>query len=326
MPVALASKLAVIYLDGNKFTTIREAGVFGNDVPPQQKEERHRDFDRYVRLDRRPALLRAVIDRLRTDDRNQVFRDGRWRLRFETLMWGGDESLFVLPAWSVMDVLPELMAALEGWHWKDGYTLSHAVGIAICNVKTPIAVARDLAKRIADTAKDKMVIGEDRNNLRNAVSLQIFESVEPPRQDLNEFRERLYGIGAARVFAWRGADEVNKALCLIRRFQDEKNGLPRSQLYGLIAEARAHGLIKAGKMTPDEQAEAQRFLDDPESLVARAFGRTGCGHLLPHLQKPPPGHSEEARLLLGYSEEAPLLPLIRLAELWDYVDPFGAPQ
>jgi hypothetical protein len=315
LPVALASKIAVVYLDGNKFTAIREATVFGETVERQQKEQRHRAFDRFVREERRRDLLSRVVKRISRDGRhNWVCRDGCWRLRFETLMWGGDESLFVLPAWAVIEVLPELMKALEGWHWKDGYTLSHAVGIAICNVKTPIAVARDLAGQMADAAKDETVIGKDRKNLRNAVSLQIFESVEPPRQGLNEFRKHLYGTGAARAFSWIGTDEVNKALCLVRRFQDEKSGLPRSQLYGLIAAARDSGLIKAGRLTPAEQAEAQRFLDDPEGPVARAFFRADCKHLMPNLREP----------VLGYSAEAPLLPLIRLAELWDYIDPFGA--
>lgn len=310
LPLALASKIAVVYLDGNKFTAIREATVFGS----AQQEQRHREFDSFVRGKRR-ELLSRIVKRLARDGRhNWVYRDGCWRLRFETLMWGGDESLFVLPAWAVMDLLPELMEALEGWDWKDGYRLSHAVGIAVCNVKTPIAVARDLAERIANAAKDETVIGKDRKSLRNAVSLQIFESIEPPRQDLTEFREHLYGTGAARAFAWLGAEEINKALALLRRFQNEKDGLPRSQLYGLIAQARARGLIKAGPLTPAEQAEAQGFLDDPEGPVARAFNRAGCGHLLPDLREP----------VLGHSAGAPLLPLIRLAELWDYVDPFGA--
>jgi hypothetical protein len=306
MAAALSSKLAVIYLDGNKFTAIRESTVFGPEVA--DKEHRHRDFDKLVRLDKRPVLLKAVIDRLRADGRNQIFRDGRWRLRFETLMWGGDESLFVMPGWAVMDVLPSLMEALEGWEWQ-GHKLSHAVGVVICNVKTPIAVARRLAEELAEVAKDKDIIGSDLKALRNAVSIQVFESVEPPREDLAQFRKELYGTEKPACFTQVGKAGVATFLGLIQEFQKQPGGLPRSQLYGVIARARAQHLLEAGK------AEAGlRFLDDEKDGVAHAFGRAECTHLLPKLR------SRE----LGYSGAAPLVPLLRLAELWDYVDPFGS--
>jgi hypothetical protein len=318
IPLALSSKLAVVYFDGNKFTPIREQTIFGGDVPEAEKEDRFKEFDALIRRNRRELLTRVVECLSRDGHYNWVYRDGDWRLRFETLLWGGDESLIVLPAWSLMEVLPELMAALEGWVWQEDYTLSHAVGIAICNVKTPIAVARKLAEDIANAAKHKEVIGADYYSLANVVSMQIFESVEPPREDLRTFRQELYGTGNPRPFTLKGLAELEKMLDLIRAFQDEKEGLPRSQLYGLIAEAR-----EANLFDPTNAAAAERFIkyDPPPGhsappgadRVRTVFGRANCEGLLGHLEN-------EA---LGHSKEAPLLPLIRLAELWDYVDPFG---
>jgi hypothetical protein len=310
MPLALASKIAIVYLDGNKFTAIREATVFGDGV--EDKEGRHRSFDKFVREERRRDLLSRIVKRLSRDGRhNWVYRDGCWRLRFETLLWGGDEALFVLPAWALMDALPELMAALDGWTWEDGYTLSHAVGIAICNVKTPIAVARKLAEDIADAAKDKDVIGEDRRNLANAVSIQVFESVEPPRTDLSDFRAAFYGTGAARAFTLKGRAEVEDMLRIIRSFQREKDGLPRSQLYRLIAEMRT--IVEGPDHAETKTRKLAAYAPPNGAALVEAFERSGCTIPVATLMS----------AALGYTPAAPRLPFIRLAELWDYVDPFG---
>lgn len=337
VPLSLASKFAVIYLDGNKFTAIRESTVFGAGA---NQAQRHINFDRLVKQ-RRAAFLTRIVECLSRDGRhNWVYREGRdghsgkWRLRFETLLWGGDEVLFVLPAWALMDVLPELMTALEGWDWEDGYTLSHAVGVAVCNLKTPIAVARKLGEDIANESK-KVNAGIDDDpssarakrtikNLHNVVSLQIFESVEPPHEDLAEFRQALYGTKAPEAFTLFGATEVGKMLQLLRGFRDEQAGLPRSQLYNLLAEIRTieldspFSVARKAKLsyTPPNRDDASPNGDDAPRRGARlieAFESSHCKVPVEALMSP----------ALGYTPAAPLLSLIRLAELWDYVDPFG---
>lgn len=302
IPASLANKMAVVYLDGNQFTRIRDGTIFAADIPDAAKRDRHREFSDRVRQQRR-VLLGRLTDELR--------RDGEHRLRFETLLWGGDEAMFVMPGWAAIDALSVIMRELGGWNWEDGYVLSHAVGAAICNVKTPIAVSSKLAKEIAEAGKPVARAGRPLQSIANVLSIQVFESVEPPREDVEDFRRELYGTGAARAFTLIGGAEVQAMLDLIRDFQDEPGGLPRSQLYGLIREARRRGPREIG-LFEENHAEADEFL---ENEVRIAFERGKCEVAVERLRTP----------ALGYSGQTPLLPLIRLAELWDYVDPFGRP-
>ena len=48
MPLALSSKLAVVYFDGNKLTAIREETILGSDVKADEKEKRLRELDEIV--------------------------------------------------------------------------------------------------------------------------------------------------------------------------------------------------------------------------------------------------------------------------------------
>jgi hypothetical protein len=321
LPNALGNKMAVIYLDGNSFTKFRESKVYSAQRDYQEDAERLRQFTEFIRAGRRTLLRRMVDELLRAPHHRNAFYDSKkkeWQLRLETLLWGGDEALFVVPAWTAMALLPAIMAALcEGPRW-DGLRLTHAVGIVICNVKTPIAVARALAERVANEAKDTLK-DEKRHpdgtlersswpldRLEDVVSIHIAESVEPPRDDIEAFRKRQYGIGKPHAFTLMGAAEVTKVLDLVREFQREGHGLPRSQLYGLIRDLRRDGLQHQG------DAEAVRKFWNER--VPEAFRRGKCQVPAEALRSPS----------LGFRDEAPLLPLIRLAELWDYVDPFGA--
>ncbi len=310
VPAALNSKVALIHLDGNRFTEIRELTIFGSKVPRGEKEPRHRAFAEHVRRLRRDLLVR-IVEWLRADPHNSFLDEENLegpveRLRFETLLWGGDEALFVVPAWAAMNLLPVIAEALSDpeWTWQ-GLPLTHAVGVVIGNVKTPIAVLRDLAEDLGREAKDKVLKDCALKDLATAVSIHVSESVEPPQADLADFRRYLYGTDLPRAFTLIAPVEVQQMLGLLRHFRDEKRGLPRSQLFGLIREFRDKGLLHAGNAP-----EVKDFLN---VRVAEAFKRGGCEVPLSSL----------CAKALGYSEEAPLLPLIRLAELWDYVDPFS---
>ena len=297
---ALQNKIAVVYMDGNKFTAIRENVVFQT---AQGAKSRHREFSEFVRK-ARASMLRDLLTRLKhRPEMWHTNKRGEKELRFETLLWGGDEALFVLPAWALFEALPTLAAALDNRKlWTHGdHFLSHATGIVICNAKTPITVAKSLAESIANAAKELSKGGSLKSHL-NVFSLQVLESVEPPRQDLKEFREKFYGTRSARAFTLIGQTEIQAFLALIRNLQKEDGGLPRSQIFKLIRSARSDGLFAR-----TNASKAETFLIGE---VAKACQRCGCRHF------------DDPRLeVLGYSKEAPLLPLIRIAETWDYVDP-----
>lgn len=326
LPPALTGKHAVVYLDGNAFTRTREDVVFA----PRQGDTaaavrgRERAFSDAVKRARR-HLLKAMLGLL-TSDKHMLLRSqgsaSMGRLKFETLLWGGDEALFVLPAWKLMDVLPVIAEALEDQIWQlpfelGTHKLSHAVGIVICNIKTPIAVSRALAQSVADASKPlaKADAGKDipLEELRNVYSIQILESVEPPRSDLGAFRMDLYGTEKAEAFTFVGRVGVDGLLQLVRQLQADQGGLPRSQLFKLINAARKLKLLEAGRYGDAERFLGQSLDDESkDALGSRAFRRSKCQHY-DSLRSP----------LLGYTTDAPLVPLLHLAELWDYVDPLG---
>lgn len=304
---AVRRKMAVIYFDGNKFTGIRDSIVFeanGNAASARDKHKAFSDFLRAARRDLLASLLAhcaAQPQMFCYDDRQEM-----QRLRFETLLWGGDEAMFVVPAWIVLGALQSIASSFDRpcWLYDDKVRLSHSVGIVICNYKTPIAVAQKLAKDIADEAKPLAKRNGTLTTQENVYSLQVLESIEPPREDLADFREELYGTRSVRPFALKGREEVQEFIKPLDAFRKDDGGLPRSQLFGLIAKARTQGLFQA-----EHSDEAAAFL---EREVQNAFERCRCT-LHDRLMSP----------ALGYSKESPLLPLIRLAEFWDYVEPFA---
>lgn len=337
LPPALSGKMAVVYLDGNSFTKIREAVIFEaceNAEPTAvQVQARQSAFSRAVWSMRRD-LLRALLQELEKDSRmffKPTDRQTKWdnrptRLKFETLLWGGDEALFVLPAWRLMGLLPVLAKHLDSETWKlqlkidgetedTGYQLTHAVGIVLCNIKTPIAVLRALAEDVANGSKDLAKTAADGGDLpitglRNVYSIQILESVEPPRANLEAFRRQLYGTADPAAFTLIGKCGVDTFLSAARALQGADGGLPRSQLYKLIQSARQQGLI--GNPDKEVAADAIAAFDDE---IAQACQRSGCKH-----------ENNLRSVDLGWTKDAPLMPLMRLAEFWDYLDPFDETQ
>lgn len=330
LPPALEGKMAVIYLDGNKFTPIRERVVFRSGAVVSEVRQRHGAFATALRNARRAMLNELLADLLHdgamlySPQQPQRREDARDRLKLETLLWGGDEALLVLPAWKLVDALGVLMSVLEADVWRFADTrLSHAVGALVCNIKTPIAVARALAEALANAAKP--LAGSDDRQLANVMSLQILESVEPPRASLADWRKELYGTKAPDAFAWRGAAQFNAAVALIRGIKAEDGGLPRSQLFNVIRTARNSQPPKgagaaAGAARPVWQELAKACVRSRCAMFG--FERDAKGAV-----SQPDRTTRERLALLGAvpdAADAPLLPLYRLAELWDYVDPLKA--
>jgi hypothetical protein len=303
---SICSKAAVIYFDGNKFTALRNKAIFGDSRDKNDSRQAHRAFSDALREARRKMLRVLLAECERFEDAMFVYDgDGEKKLRFETLLWGGDEAMFVLPAWIVLGAIGRIAEAFEGPEWRHrGMRLSHSMGVVICNHNTPIAVTRKLASEIADGAKPLAMKDRSLEDQENIFSLQVLESVEPPQENLKDFREKLYGTGNPQAFALTGSAEVRQFHELLDRFQAVEGGLPRSQLFRMIVEARTQQLFRPGK-----SAEALKF---KEEVCAKAFKHCGCGLF-----------DELRSSVLGCTQEAPLLPLIRLAEFWDYAAAFS---
>jgi hypothetical protein len=89
----LGDKLALIYVDGNSFGKKQRDNC--------QTAELQRKFDELVQQSLRGRALRALLNQAHQNEswRGLPGRDGKEIVRLETMLWGGDELIWVVPAW-----------------------------------------------------------------------------------------------------------------------------------------------------------------------------------------------------------------------------------
>ena len=298
LPVALKGKMALIYFDGNRFNAHRHRLLTEPEAEAASAPvEAERKFSEAVESARK-RLLRSVLATLKEPGPANWCpdqEDGPGRLRFETLLWGGDEALFVVPAWSAFRIAGQLLKDFsKPRNWDvEGGALTHAMGLLICSYKTPIRLAQGLAKELAEEVKTP---GPD-GALHSRLNYLIVESVEIPSEGLAAFRRSRYGVGnpgTASVTEYSQFDELMAGMAKVAAY----DGVPRSQVYKAIQDFRDH----EGNV---DTALEGRFRSWKEA-----------------------GYSSEG---VSFLEKAPatfswpngLITLMRTAELWDYVDPLG---
>ncbi len=183
---SLQSKIAVFYADGNKFTQTIDrligdtsAAGLGRDAAARQKalNEKLKDF----RRDFLWRLLHTLLaekavgapDEGEIEERAEHCKGAAAEdvVRIETLLWGGDEFLFALPArlgWRIAQLffdtangkdsdvatVGRTLPRPEPWS-LGGTQLRHAAALVFCHHNAPIARIRQLAKEgLAEFAKD----------------------------------------------------------------------------------------------------------------------------------------------------------------------------
>lgn len=192
----LNDKIAVFYADGNGFgATIRQIlkGIEGCSEAVIKKQQ---EIDLDIRH-QRAGFLYCLLKEFLSDssDDNAPFRfsmteDEKGKksgnLRLETLLWGGDEMMMVVPAWLGFDLV-QLFYQMD---WRlDGTPVTFAGGLVFCSVKTPISKVTALARELADRIKASPQ-GKERNLFDYAVLESIDYPVEP---SLDEFFTNRYG-------------------------------------------------------------------------------------------------------------------------------------
>ena len=211
----LEDKFAVLYMDGNNFGAIARA--CNND------EELNR-WDSEIKRLRRTLLLEILL-RANADPRWHFMekKEGKNKklIRLETLLWGGDELIFAVPAWLGFPLLDFIFEHTQNWKYGKN-DLTHGVGLVFCHVKAPIQRVIDLAKRLGEEAK--MATGRK----QNAVCWLAMESFDHVGTDFNVFMERRYHktIGAKHWVLTAG--NVNAINANLRQLKE--NDFPRSQV------------------------------------------------------------------------------------------------
>ena len=295
----LTDKLAVLYVDGNRFGDIQRH--IATDEDKQEK------FDNQIR-DRRSAFLASLLRSLDASNPDSFphARTAGGQLRVETLLWGGDEALFVAPTWHGFDLLHSYYQHATEWHREiDGIDtpLTHAAGLVFCKVKMPIAKIRQLAQQLAEDVKDPSdaapVNSEQREARRKAdlYNYLVLESIDyAPDQSVDQFRSLRYGPLANGFAPLKPAENWSD---LRPRLTDLLDALPKSQIYRLARLATG--------------ARAESEVEEGEERLKLVLGEKEFGDCLGTLD----AMFREAETPTG----AALRRWVHLAELWDYLAP-----
>jgi len=186
----LHHKMALIYLDGNKFSKI-----VGACLSPWELGE----CSRTLRANQ-GSILRRILDEMtsgrlarhRTHYRHE--KDGEI-LRVETLLWGGDEIIWAVPAWLGWWWMKQFFThygRLGSWQ-LDGQTvtttdnykgspLTHGAAVVFCHHDAPLQRIISLARNLADWPKSKGMV--------NTFTYQTLESFDYLGEDVEGIRRR----------------------------------------------------------------------------------------------------------------------------------------
>ena len=278
----LHHKMAVIYLDGNNFGKVKRGENGGL--------KRQKDFDVTLKEYRR-EMLRGLLKLI---DGGSDWKFDDELIRMETLLWGGDEILWVVPAWKGWEVLSYFFRVSKGWRFEEEKQLHHGGGMVFCHHNAPIFRIKALAHDLAELAKDK-----DRR--QSLFAYEILESFDHVGRDLDAYRKERSvqplepGLAPDPKSLILAGHEMNNVLEAAKCLKEK---LPRRKLH-VMAEDLLCALQDAGEIKQREKKrkaiadELLKSLDDEESRKALGKLTTGLG-------------GEDARWL-------------HLSALWDYM-------
>lgn len=251
----LNNKMAVFYVDGNSFS-LRQQSFIGRRRDIEGQIELQEQFDQAIQ-GQRSRFLTETLQCL-------LPRDGSNTIRLETLLWGGDEMLFVMPAWEGFDFLQRFFAF--PWELPDGEAganrpLTHAAGIVFCQAKTPIRIIRQLANSLADGVKAAM---KAQGITENGWDYVVLESVDyPTNERLDGYFVERYGSGLEEIRPhWlpvcSGWGQQKKEMAAFLAGQS----LSRGQLYQLVqAVKQQYPLVMPTPDKPPTLAKTRTWAD-----------------------------------------------------------------
>lgn len=292
----LNDKVAVVYFDGNGFGKVQAEHV--------KTVDQQIDFDTKIKR-LRAEFLTNWLQQLKNTEDSRAFvpaspqTNGKRALRFETLLWGGDEMIFVVPAWLGFELVQFFYDASKNWEYQ-GQTLTHAGGIVFCHAKTPIFRIRQLAQELADNIKE-----QDGGRNENRFDYTVLESIDYPTEELKQFMHTQYGELTKGRAAMRAVDDWPS---MSKELKGLGEVIPRTQLYAL-AQLACH--LRFDEKNLD--AEQERF-DLQEHRFQAMLGNDIFDDLLTLTNR------------LFVTSDVPTLQQrcwrwLHLVELWDYLLP-----
>ncbi|MEX1027909.1 MAG: hypothetical protein WD049_07875 [Candidatus Paceibacterota bacterium] len=175
--------------------------------------------------DHHRSLLKGLIEIANVD---QSWKRGN-QIRLETLLWGGDEILWVMPAWKGWEVAKWFF---DQTHNVQGHELTYGCGLVFCHAKAPIRNIIELAHRLGDLTKGAI----DGQNVHR-LAYEVLESYDDISGDLDNHRRRF--LPASQNISDLSINPSHLAACwdVLQRIASSSD-FPMRQLYMLTKKWR----------------------------------------------------------------------------------------
>lgn len=319
-------KMAVIYLDGNRFGKLLKS--LG------KTPGAYRQCDHQLRA-LRQELMRRLVSTIQTKPYWRV--KPRWpgedqaeKTRIETLLWGGDELIWVVPAWCGLEAVQFFFAQTAAWKLKSELQeiqLTHAVGMVICSHKSPIRAVVALAKELAEEVKRHLPdLGREaiarlelspetadfqHQACANALAYEVLESFDHLGRDVQEARRdlRFHQMSATdAILTAAGLSQLVRHLAQLKHGGEHTPRLPLGRVHQ-IAQVFHRAPWSAGAAQDPAQAAQAMPATAYDKLVQRIAKTSGGGTAYRDLLNDPLHWKTPDRLPAKW---------FHLLELWNY--------
>jgi hypothetical protein len=305
----LADKVCLIYADGNSFGKVGAGAAKKGDTGL-------RKWDTHIKTLRRKmlhALLQTTIGDPRwhtnsiedcDEDESKVAEN---RVRLETLLWGGDEFIFVVPAWLGFPAIDFLLSHTQNWtsnETEPSTVLTHSFSAVFSSAKAPIQRTVDLLKKLADK-------GKQHKKGMNTVTWAALESFDHAGLNVDDYLSRRYPGGKVGWAHWTlTADHFQTVQSSM---QTLKVTLPRSQLF---AAAQACVLPNVGLDAHKRYEHAiQQITQKVEKEQLDKLWKALSGETFPVTKSQDKSDPIDVAKVNAQQTTA----WVQLAELWDYI-------
>mgnify|MGYP000848498008 CR=1 FL=1 len=315
-------KMAVIYIDGNGFGKLLRS-LAKTAAAYQQYDQQLRDYRR--------DLMRRLVTEVKSKPYWRV--KPRWpdedpdeKTRIETLLWGGDELIWVVPAWCGLEAVQFFFDQTASWQLNQT-RLTHAVGLVICSHKSPIRSVVALAKELAEEVKrhlpdlgaEAIARGEISAETKefqhqacgNALAYEVLESFDHLGRDFQEARRDLRFPQMSDtdvILTEQGLKQLVEHLAVLKHGGKDTPRIPRRRVHQIAQVLHREPLPARGKRGA---GGAQQGVPSTayQKLVERIAQTTGGGAAYQDLLNAPLHWQTLDRLPAKW---------FHLLELWNY--------
>ncbi|ADB15822.1 conserved hypothetical protein [Pirellula staleyi DSM 6068] len=278
----LHGKMALIYIDGNQ----------QSEMAADLSLDRLSKFRQYVREQHRrflTTLLEEIVQLMPAQgSSNEWFHwdseQNELQVRLETLLWGGDDIVLVVPAWKGWYVARKFYEAAQGWEFG-GQKFTHATGLIYCSHKAPIQDMRRYAEDLVVQCKKTK---NSEGNYQDLMGYEVLESIDVISSDLDRWRSARLGeseksgaeaIASALLLSPAQMDGIESMIRSIRVGVDDPDSILSRRQIERRARRMQHSMIGDEQFDSDVTnyfagSEFEKIGLGPHSLRAKLFHLT----------------------------------------------------